>query len=207
MRCKLHEYAICFRGERYLSVRAASIATLSTWTYLMNKMSRRARAISWRAINCKAYVAKWEETKLRIRLMKNETRSHTHILTYIVHCLFFCFFSPRILQVAAAVILARPWWAQPWHSRVEGGRWPRGADSSVTGTERTHRSQVFPSATSGFRIHYYSISVWSMDEADTMVNVCNIILIFSVHVVLRLIWWNFDCECLVIFTLLHKVQR
>lgn len=95
MRCKLHEYAICFRGERYLSVRAASIATLSTWTYLMNKMSRRARAISWRAINCKAYVAKWEETKLRIRLMKNETRSHTHILTYIVHCLFFLFFFPQ----------------------------------------------------------------------------------------------------------------
>lgn len=54
-----------------LSVSAASFATLmSTWTYLMNKMSRYANTKSRGAINFKADVTKWKRTKLHIRLIK-----------------------------------------------------------------------------------------------------------------------------------------
>lgn len=69
----------------------------------------------------------------------------------------------RVLQVVAVVVLACAWRAQSWHPRVEGGHRARGADSSLTGTARLHRSEPFPEptrATSGFQGHYFFIA-WS----------------------------------------------
>lgn len=85
------QYAIS--GKAWcLSVSAASFATLmSTWTYLMNKMSRCANTKSRGAINFKAHVAKWKRTKPHIRLIKNETRSSVNILTDITSPFFFFF--------------------------------------------------------------------------------------------------------------------
>lgn len=72
-----------------LSVHPASSGVfVSTWTYLMNEMSRCANMKSWGAINFKAHVAKWKKTKLHIWLIGKETRSSTRFLTDFTSLLF-----------------------------------------------------------------------------------------------------------------------
>lgn len=99
------QYAILGK-VRCRSVHSASNVTLmSTWTHLMNKMSRYANTKSWRAINFKSYVAKWKKTKLHIRLIKKETRGCIHTLTDFITSTFFqsssgrcCYHSRQLLM-------------------------------------------------------------------------------------------------------------
>lgn len=159
-----------FSGKVWcLSVHAASNATLlSTWTYLMNKMSRRANTKSCGAINFKAYVAKWEKTKLHIRLIKNETGSNIHILTHITPPFFFTpeFFRSLLLSFSPALDEHNPDIPE-WREDI--GRVVRTALSQVHRDHIALRSLLeLTSATSGFQGHYYFIPVCSIDTAVMM---------------------------------------